>query len=172
MKSLKTSFQNLKLIKTSIHRDNRGFFKEVFQKKIAKKYNFIFDCVSHSKKNVLRGLHFQKKNPQAKLLTVVYGKIFDVCVDLRKTSKTYGKYFAIKMSDKSNISILIPSGFAHGFLCLSNYCVIYYKCSKYRNKKSEKTIMWNDSKLNIKWPKTKVILSKKDSKGISFDSLK
>jgi dTDP-4-dehydrorhamnose 3,5-epimerase len=124
------------------------------------------------KKNVLRGLHFQKKKPQAKLLTVVQGRIFDVCVDLRKKSKTYGKHFSIELSQKSELSILIPSGFAHGFQCLSKECVVYYRCSNYRDKNSEVTLAWNDPDLKIKWPKKKPILSNKDNKGIFFNDFK
>ncbi len=93
MKIIHTKFKDLKLIKTKIFKDQRGFFKEVFKNKVEPNNKFIFDCMSYSKKNVLRGLHFQKKKPQAKLLTVVQGKIFDVCVDLRKKSKTYGQIF-------------------------------------------------------------------------------
>ena len=170
MKIIKTKLQDLRLIKTNIFKDKRGFFKEIFKNKVEQKYKFVFDCMSCSKKNVLRGLHIQTANPQAKLLTVAYGKIFDVCVDLRKKSKTYGKYFSVKISQKSNFSILIPPGFAHGFLCLSEQCAVYYKCSKYRNSKSEYTIAWNDPNLKIKWPVKEPILSKKDSQGIYFKS--
>ena len=120
------------------------------------------------KKNTLRGLHLQTKNSQAKIITVVQGKILDVVVDLRKKSATYGKYFSIEISQNSNFSIFIPAGFAHGFLCLSKNCAVYYKCTNYRNKKSEKTIMWNDKTLNIKWPIKKPILSAKDKLGIKF----
>ena len=172
MKIIHTKFKDLKLIKTKIFKDQRGFFKEVFKNKVVQNNNFIFDCMSYSKKNVLRGLHFQKKKPQTKLLTVVQGRIFDVCVDLRKKSKTYGKYFSIELSQKSNFSILIPSGFAHGFQCLSKECVIYYKCSNYRDKNSEVTLAWNDPTLKIKWPSKKPILSNKDNKGIFFNDLK
>jgi len=172
VKSVKTKFKDLKLIKSKIFKDKRGFFKEVFQSKIEENNKFIFDCMSYSKKNVLRGLHLQSINPQAKLLTVAEGEIFDVCLDLRKKSRTYGKYFSIKLSQDSDLSILIPSGFAHGFLCLSKKCVIYYKCSNYRNKKSEKTILWNDADLAIKWPCKKPILSKKDKVGIAFKDFK
>ena len=172
MKIIHTKFKDLKLIKTKIFKDQRGFFKEVFKNKVVQNNNFIFDCMSYSKKNVLRGLHFQKKKPQTKLLTVVQGRIFDVCVDLRKKSKTYGKYFSIELSQKSNFSILIPSGFAHGFQCLSKECVIYYKCSNYRDKNSEATLAWNDPTLKIKWPSKKPILSNKDNKGIFFNDLK
>lgn len=172
MKIIHTKFKDLKLIKTKIFKDQRGFFKEVFKNKVEHKNNFIFDCMSYSKKNVLRGLHYQKKKPQAKLLTVVQGRIFDVCVDLRKKSKTYGKYFSIELSQKSELSILIPRGFAHGFQCLSKECVIYYKCSNYRDKNSEATLAWNDPTLKIKWPSKKPILSNKDNKGIFFNNLK
>ena len=172
MKTIKTKFKDLKLIKTKIFNDKRGFFKEVFQNKIEKNNNFVFDCMSYSKKNVLRGLHFQKKNSQAKLLTVMQGKIFDVCVDLRKKSKTYGKYFSIELSQKSDFSILIPSGFAHGFLCLSKECVVYYRCSNYRDQNSETTILWNDPSIKINWPNKKPILSNKDKDGIFFTDLK
>ena len=102
-------------------------------------------------------------------MTVVQGKILDVVVDLRKKSKTYGKYFSIRISQNSNFSIYIPENFAHGFLCLSKECAVYYKCTKYRDKNSETTIKWNDNKLNIKWPIRRPILSKKDKQGIKFD---
>jgi dTDP-4-dehydrorhamnose 3,5-epimerase len=166
MKIVKTKIKDLILIKTKIFNDKRGFFKEIFQNKIKKKYNFVFDCMSYSKKNVLRGLHIQKNKSQAKIITVSHGKIFDVCVDLRKKSKTYGKHFSINMSQKSDFSLLIPSGFAHGFLCLSKECIIYYKCSQYRDKNTEMTLLWNDPDLKINWPTVKPILSKKDKQGI------
>jgi|TARA_B110000211_G_C13852235_1_gene452712 dTDP-4-dehydrorhamnose 3,5-epimerase len=172
MKTIKTKFEELKLIKTKIFNDKRGFFKEVFQNRVEKNNNFIFDCMSYSKKNVLRGLHFQKKKSQAKLLTVIQGKIFDVCVDLRKKSKTYGKYFSIELSQKSEYSILIPAGFAHGFLCLSKECIVYYKCSNYRDQNSETTLLWNDPSIRINWPNKNPILSDKDQKGVLFSDLK
>jgi len=172
MKTIKTKFEELKLIKTKIFNDKRGFFKEEFQNRVEKNNNFIFDCMSYSKKNVLRGLHFQKKKSQAKLLTVIQGKIFDVCVDLRKKSKTYGKYFSIELSQKSEYSILIPAGFAHGFLCLSKECIVYYKCSNYRDQNSETTLLWNDPSIRINWPNKNPILSDKDQKGVLFSDLK
>ena len=171
MKLIKTKFAGLKLIKTKIFKDKRGSFREVFQNKLENNNDYVFDCMSHSKKNVLRGLNFQKKKAQAKLLTVVSGKILDVCVDLRKKSKTYGKNFSIELSEKSELSILIPAGFAHGFICLSKECSVYYKCSNYRDKKSETTLLWNDPVLKIRWPCKKPILAKKDSEGILFNNL-
>ena len=168
MKLIKTKIKDLLIIKTNIYNDNRGFFKEIEKLKLLKK-KFIFDCLSFSKKNTLRGLHFQRKKQQAKIITVAYGKILDVVVDLRKKSKTYGKHFSIEISHNSDFSLFIPRGFAHGFMCLSKTCAVYYKCTNYRDKNSETTIKWNDETLNIKWPLKKPILSKKDSLGISFN---
>jgi len=167
MKLIKTYIKDLLILKTNIYKDNRGFFKEVEKNNVLRK-KFIFDCFSYSKKNTLRGLHLQKKNSQAKIITVVHGKILDVVVDLRKKSSTYGKYFSIEISEKSDFSLFIPKNFAHGFLCLSDSCGVYYKCTNYRDKNSEITIKWNDKNINIKWPIKKPILSKKDSAGIDF----
>jgi dTDP-4-dehydrorhamnose 3,5-epimerase len=167
MKIIKTRLQDLILIKTKLFKDNRGYFKEIEKFKILKK-KFIFDCFSYSKRNTLRGLHLQTRKSQAKIITVVHGKILDIVVDLRKKSPNYGKHFSIEISDKSDFSIFIPEGFAHGFLCLSKNCAVYYKCTNYRDKQSEKTIKWNDKNLNINWPTKKPILSKKDALGINF----
>ena len=167
MKLIKTQIKDLLIVKTNIYKDNRGFFKEIEKFKILKK-KFIFDCLSFSKKNTLRGLHLQTKKSQAKIITVAQGKILDVVVDLRKKSKTYGKHFSIEISHDSDFSLFIPEGFAHGFMCLSKTCLVYYKCTNYRDKKSEITIKWNDKNLNIKWPIKKPILSKKDRFGTSF----
>ena len=169
MKIIKTKIKDLVIVKTNIYGDNRGFFKEVEKNKILKK-KFVFDCFSYSKKNTLRGLHLQTKKSQAKIITVVQGKILDVVVDLRKKSKTFGKYFAIEISQNSDFSLFIPENFAHGFLCLSKNCGVYYKCSNYRDKKSETTIKWNDKSLNIKWPIKNPILSKKDKLGQTLNS--
>ncbi len=167
MKIIKTKIKDLLIIKTNIYKDNRGFFKEIEKNKILRK-KFVFDCFSYSKKNTLRGLHLQTKKSQAKLITVVQGKILDVVVDLRKNSKTFGKYFSIEISQNSDFSLFIPENFAHGFLCLSKNCGVYYKCTNYRDKDTEKTIKWDDKSLNIKWPIKKPILSKKDKEGLSF----
>jgi len=168
MKIIKTNIKDLILLETNVYKDNRGFFKEVEKNKILKK-KFVFDCFSYSKKNTLRGLHLQTKKSQAKIITVVQGKILDVVVDLRKKSRTFGKFFSIEISQDSNFSLFIPENFAHGFLCLSKNCAVYYKCTNYRDKKSETTIKWNDKSLNIKWPISKPILSKKDKMGLSFN---
>ncbi|MGL3827412.1 dTDP-4-dehydrorhamnose 3,5-epimerase [Candidatus Pelagibacter communis] len=171
MKIIKTKFQDLVLIKTNIYKDKRGFLKETYNQKLLK-YKLVFDIMSVSKKNVLRGLHIQTKKPQAKYITVTNGKILDVVVDLRKKSKTFGKYFSIEISEESDFSLFVPEGFAHGFLCLSETCTVNYKCSQYRDKNSEMTLKWNDKKLGIKWPSKNPIISDKDKKGYSIDFFK
>ena len=168
MKLLKTIIKGPKIIKTKVYYDNRGILKETFRNTFFKNLNFPFDIMSTSKKNVLRGLHIQTRNQQAKIITVTYGKIFDVAVDLRKNSKTFGKYVSFIMSDKSDFSFYIPKSFAHGFLCLSKKCTINYKCSEYRDANSERTLLWNDEKININWPIKNPILSKKDKKGLGL----
>ena len=166
---MKTNIDGIRIFKSNIYKDDRGFFKEVYKKKKLKMEQLIFHCTSSSKKNVLRGLHLQIKNPQAKFLTVIKGKIFDVMVDLRKNSKTFGKYFSITLSNKLYSSIYIPEGFAHGFCGLDKENIVYYGCSNYREKNYEVGIIWNDKDLKIKWPIKKPILSEKDSKNISFE---
>ena len=168
---MKTNIKDIKIFRSSIFKDNRGFFKEIYKTEFINK-KFIFHCLSNSKKNVLRGLHIQTRNPQGKFLTVVKGEIFDVIVDLRKNSRTFGEYFKIFLSENSNNSIFIPEGCAHGFYTLKKENIIYYCNTKYRDPKKEITIKWNDPDLNIKWPVKKPILSKKDSDGISFSVFK
>ena len=148
MKLLKTNISGPLLIKSKIFSDRRGYLRETFRNNLFKNINFPFDVMSFSKKKVLRGLHLQTKNSQAKIITT-YGKIYDVAVDLRKKSKTFGKC-GYSNSDKSDFHY-IPKGFAHGFMCLSDKCTVNYKCSNYRDAKSEKP-KWNDKKINIKWP--------------------
>ena len=172
MKLLKTNISGPLLIKSKIFSDRRGYLRETFRNNLFKNINFPFDVMSFSKKKVLRGLHLQTKNSQAKIITVTYGKIYDVAVDLRKKSKTFGKYVGIVISDKSDFSFYIPKGFAHGFMCLSDKCTVNYKCSNYRDAKSEKTLKWNDKKINIKWPFKNPILSNKDDNGLDLDSFR
>ena len=168
---IKTKFKDLFLVKNKKFHDKRGYFKELVRENVIKK-KFPFYVMSYSKKNVIRGLHLQRKNSQAKLITVLKGKIFDVCLDCRKNSKTFGKYFSIILSDKNNKSLLIPKGFAHGFCTLTDDVILHYKCSKYRHSESETGILWNDCDLNIAWPKKKLIISEKDKNNFSFKDLK
>ena len=169
MKLIKTKFKNgPRIIKSVVYKDNRGFLKETFKSNLFNNKNFPFDIMSFSKKNVLRGLHLQLKKSQSKIITVTYGKILDVAVDLRKNSKTFGRHVSIEISHTDDFSFFIPEGFAHGFLCLSKFCTVNYKCSNFRDVNSEKTLMWNDKNLKINWPIKNPILSKKDKNGISL----
>jgi len=167
MKLTKTRIEGPKLIKSDIFKDNRGYLRETFRNNLFNK-KFPFDVMSFSKKNVLRGLHIQTKKSQAKIITVTHGKIFDVAVDLRKGSKTFGKFVSIVISDKSDFSFYIPEGFAHGFLCLTRFCTVNYKCSNYRDQSSEKTLNWSDKEVKINWPTNRPILSPKDKKGLDL----
>ena len=167
MKIIKTKFKDLLIIKNKRFLDSRGFFREILIEKLLKK-KFPFNVISVSKKNVIRGIHFQAKNTQGKFISVIKGKIFDVAVDLRKNSKTYGKHYKIILSEKNCTSIFIPEGFGHGFAGLEKENIVIYSCTKYRDKNSEKGIIWNDKNLNIKWPVKNPILSAKDRLNSTF----
>ncbi len=167
----KTKFKDLFLIKNITHKDRRGYFKELIRENKLKK-RFPFLVMSYSKKNVVRGLHIQAKKPQGKFVTVIKGKIFDVALDLRKNSRTFGKIYSCVLSEKNSNSIFIPPGFAHGFQSLDRETYVIYSCTKYRDKKSEITIDISDKNLKIKWPSKIIILSNKDKKGISFSNYK
>ena len=164
---IKTKFDSLILLKKYKFIDSRGYFQELVMEKNIKK-KFPFHVMSFSKKNIIRGLHIQSKNPQGKFITVIKGKIFDVAVDLRKNSKTYGKYYSKILSEKNSLSVYIPPGFAHGFCTLDEENFIIYSCTEYRNAKSEIGIKYNDQDLNIKWPIKKPVLSIKDKKNYSL----
>ena len=150
MKIKKTKFKDLIVFKSKNYYDKRGLFRELALKNKIKK-KLIFTVVSKSKKNVLRGLHMQKKFKQGKYVSVLKGKILDVAVDCRKKSKTFGKHFKIVLSERNCNSIFIPPGFLHGFLGLEKENIIVYSCTNYRNKKSEISVKWNDKDLNINW---------------------
>ena len=172
MKLINTKIPGPLIIKTKIYNDKRGFLKETFRNNLFKNIKFPFDIMSSSNKKVLRGLHIQTDKSQTKIITVTHGKIFDVAVDLRKNSKTFGKYVSLIISENSDFSFYVPKGFAHGFLCLSKKCTVNYKCSEYRHSKYEKTLSWNDPKINIKWPILNPILSEKDKEGLNLHYFK
>lgn len=159
---------NPKVIKTKIHKDPRGSLQEIFKKKQFSN-NFDFALFVSSKKNVLRGLHFQRKKQQEKILIIINGEIVDYCLDLRKKSNSFGKIFKFRL--KKNSILFIPKGFAHGYLALKNNTQIVYLLSEYRFKKYERTIDINDTKFNLKLKKNYTI-SKKDRKGMSFNLFK
>ena len=167
----KTKFKDLLLIKNKSYFDKRGYFKELIRENELN-LRFPFKVMSFSKKNVVRGLHLQSKNSQGKYVTVVKGKVFDVVVDLRKNSKTYGKNFTSILSEKNSTSIYVPPGFAHGFCGLSKENYVIYSCTKYRDRNNEVGIMYNDIDLKIKWPVKKPIISDKDKKNLSFKEFK
>ncbi len=167
----KTKFKNLFLIKNKSYFDKRGYFKELIRENQLK-LRFPFKVMSYSKKNVIRGLHLQSKNSQGKYVTVIKGKVFDVVVDLRRNSKTYGKSFTSILSEKNSTSMYVPPGFAHGFCGLSKENYVIYSCTKYRDKNNEIGIKYNDIDLNIKWPVKKPIISNKDKNNLSFEEFK
>lgn len=169
MKIIKTNFKGLKIIQGLNHKDKRGIFREIYKNKTLKIHKPIFWCLSNSKKNVLRGLHLQINYPQEKYVCVIKGKILDVVVDLRKHSKTFGKHFKIILSEKKCNSLLIPAGFAHGFLTLDDENIVLYSNNNYRSKQNEIGIKWNDQDLNIDWPKKRFKISKKDKNNLSFN---
>ena len=164
---------NVKIIKINKFLDKRGYFFEIFNKKKFSNLHFKQFNLSCSKKNVLRGLHYQTKKPQDKLLSVIKGEIFDVAIDLRNNSKNFGKVFTNKISEKDKKQLWIPKGFAHGFLGLAKENIVIYGVTDYFLPKYEETILWNDKRLNIKWPvKKNLRISKKDKSGYFFDSKK
>lgn len=163
----KTEIEGVYIIEPKVFGDNRGYFMETYNEQEFKNngldYNFVQDNQSKSKKGVLRGLHFQKTHPQAKLVRVLEGEVFDVAVDLRKGSKTYGKWVGVILSEENKKQFMIPRGFAHGFVVLSETAVFAYKCDDFYHPEDEGGIMWNDSDINIEWPyKGELLLSEKD----------
>ena len=168
MKVTSTNFSGLKIVQSKIYKDNRGLLKEIFKKKIFKNNDFIFNIVSISKKNVLRGFHIQTKFKQAKYVSVLKGAILDVALDLRKGSNTFGKHFKVILSADNNKSVFLPAGFAHGFLALKKENIVNYNITNYRSAKHEVSLVWNDKDLKIKWPIKNPILSKKDKMALTF----
>ena len=177
MKINKTFIKDLLILEPQLFKDERGFFYESYNKNnLDKIINIVFvqDNESKSNKGVIRGLHFQRPPfEQAKLVRCVSGKIFDVAVDLRKNSKTYGKSFSVELSSENNKQLFVPRGFAHGFQVLSEIAIVNYKVDNYYNPKSESGIIWNDKDLSIDWNfDLKPILSVNDLKLMSFRELK
>ena len=167
MEVKKTKLDNVLIITPETYEDERGFFLEAFNKdryrKVGIKFDFVQDNHSRSSKGVLRGLHYQKTKPQGKLVRVVKGEVFDVAVDIRQDSPTFGQWEAIILSEYNKTQFWIPPGFAHGFLVLSDTADFEYKCTDYYDAKDEGSICWEDSDLAINWPIKQPILSKKDA---------
>jgi len=170
MKIKKTKFKGLSIIEGISHYDNRGYLRELLlEKKIKKK--FKLQLVSKSKKNVIRGLHYQKTKAQGKYISVLKGRIFDVVVDLRLKSKTFGKKFSIILSEENNKSIYIPPGFAHGFQTLDDENIVIYSCTEYRSIGKEFGLNCHDKKLKIKWPLKNSTMTLKDKNNPLFKDI-
>lgn len=167
--------EGLCIIEPAVHGDSRGYFMETYNKRDMEEaglfYNFVQDNQSSSVKGVLRGLHFQKQYPQTKLVRVIKGCVFDVAVDIRKDSETFGKWFGVELSDENKKQFLIPKGFAHGFLVLSETAEFCYKCDDFYHPNDEGGIAWNDPEIGIDWEAkcrcfniTDLVMSDKDRK--------
>ena len=161
MKIQNTKFKGLYIVKQKDNTDKRGSLRETFNEKIIKK-KFVFEYCTLSKKNVLRGFHFQTKSKQSKFINVVKGKILDVVVDLRKNSKTFGKVFKIILSKNNALGLYIPAGFAHAYYSYEKENIIYYKLDNYYAPQYESGIVYNDKNLKVRWPSKRMIISKKD----------
>ena len=178
-KFIKTPIEGLFIIETKVFQDDRGFFVESYNLNEfvsnGLRETFVQDNHSHSKKGVLRGLHFQHKHPQGKLVRVIRGKVFDVAVDLRKDSPTFGKWFGIELSEENHLQFYIPSGFAHGFLALEDVTDFLYKCTDFYYPDDELGIIWDDPTINICWPIDNIesmVISEKDRKLPTFEKVK
>ena len=165
----------LVVVTPDVFGDNHGWFTEAYH---AQRYFdngvkavFVQDNRSFSTKNVLRGLHFQLHHPQAKLISVVRGRVWDVAVDIRWGSPTFKKWFGIELSDENHRQFYIPAGFAHGFCVLSEEAEFHYKCSEFYDPKDDRGIQWDDPAIGVKWPVANPILSQKDTLRIPFDKL-
>lgn len=177
MNVINTRLQGCVIIEPEVFGDERGFFLETFQ---VNRYSnlaginspFVQDNHSRSSKGVLRGLHYQKTKPQGKLVRVVKGEVYDVAVDLRKNSSTFGQWEGVILSDINKKQFWVPPGFAHGFLVLSNIADFEYKCTEYYEPSDEGSILWNDPDLNIDWPINKPTLSYKDANADTFANIK
>ena len=167
MKVEETEIKDVKILTPLIHSDSRGSFFETFKSTFFYSYglpnNFVQDNQVRSNKNVLRGLHYQLANPQGKLVQVVYGSLVDVAVDIRAGSTTFGAYKAVNLSSKNKKIFYIPEGFAHGYLVLSKFSIVLYKCTNIYNPRDEYGIKWDDPDLNIKWGDISPLVSEKDN---------
>ncbi len=176
IKVTKLPIEGLYIIEPAVHGDERGYFMETYNQNDFTEegldYTFVQDNQSMSVKGVLRGLHFQKEYPQSKLVRVIKGKVFDVAVDIRKGSKTYGQWYGVELSDENKKQFLISEGFAHGFVVLSDTAEFCYKVTDFYHPGDEGGIAWDDPDIGINWPlKDNLILSDKDKKWPGFKSL-
>ena len=166
---VETKIKDVFIITPTVFGDNRGYFMESYNESEFKAagldYTFVQDNQSSSRKGVLRGLHFQKTFPQAKLVRVLRGEVFDVAVDLRRDSATYGQWVGVHLSEENKRQFMVPRGFAHGFLVTSDYAEFAYKCDEFYHPEDEAGIIYNDPEIAVEWPDVgEIILSEKDKK--------
>jgi dTDP-4-dehydrorhamnose 3,5-epimerase len=175
LKANQTELEGVLLIEPKVHHDSRGRFFESYAKEkyhaLGIRENFVQDNQSLSQKNVLRGLHYRIEPEQAKLVRVIRGEVFDVVVDIRKNSPTFGEWQSFILSDSNHLQLYVPVGFAHGFCVLSDEAEFLYKVSEYYSAEKEKGIIWNDPDIGIDWPVSDPILSEKDKNNPSLGSL-
>lgn len=168
-----TPLEGVIIIKPDIYKDGRGFFTETYSKdkyySLGIREEFVQDNYSRSKKNTLRGLHYQINKPQGKLVRVINGRVLDVAVDVRQDSKTFGQYFSVFLDDVNFYQLYMPPGIAHGFCVVSEFADFEYKCTNFYSPKNEKGVLWSDSDININWPVANPIVSAKD---LTFNQLK
>lgn len=176
MQLIETAIPDVKILKPRVFGDERGFFMESYNRKtfyelVGEDFEFVQDNHSRSSKNVLRGLHYQIKQPQGKLVRVMSGEVFDVAVDLRRSSPHFGKTVSTVLTAKNHEQMWIPPGFAHGFLVLSEQAEFLYKTTDYYAPEYERTLLWNDPELGIDWPlKETPLLSDKDKQGLTLSN--
>jgi dTDP-4-dehydrorhamnose 3,5-epimerase len=176
MKIHETALQGVYVIEPKVYGDHRGFFKETWQRDRYEDNrlgaDFVQDNISRSVRGTLRGLHYQMEQTQGKLVQAIAGKIFDVAVDMRRSSPTFGKWHGEFLSSENHKQLYVPTGFAHGFCVISDSAEVFYKCTDFYHPESERTLLWNDPELGIEWPlaemKVDPILSEKDAHGIPF----
>ena len=174
MKVVATELPGVLLLEPRVHQDARGFFFESYNRRAFREatgleVDFVQDNQSFSVRNVLRGLHYQIRQPQGKLVHVLAGEIFDVVVDLRRSSPTFGKCVATTLSGGAHRMLWVPAGFAHGYLVLSEHAIVLYKTTDYYAPEHERTILWNDPALGIRWPiEHDPVLNEKDARGAAF----
>lgn len=170
MNVIRCDIEGLLIFEPKVFGDARGFFMETWNQKRYQQAGvpatFVQDNLSVSRQGILRGLHFQNPGPQGKFVSVLQGEVFDVAVDLRLNSPTFGKWHAAHLSGENKRQFFVPVGFAHGFLVLSESAMFHYKCTEFYSPKDEMTLLWNDPQLAIEWPMAAPILSDKDAKGL------
>ena len=172
MEVFETNVEGVKLIKPKIWGDKRGYFVETWQEvrysSVGIDAHFVQDNHSTSRKNILRGLHVQRRNPQGKLVSVSFGAVYDVAVDIRKESPTFGAWYGVELTAENQHQLWVPPGLAHGFVVISDIAHFHYKCTDYYHPEDECAIIWNDRALKIDWPVDNPTLSMKDAQGLTL----